>query len=195
MGIEVFLKTGKHNTDIPWVVLLFSLHTAQCLVLRRRLPLMESWGVIVLEQLPWSYFWTPGTVWCFIASTRIFQLGMGFLANYRSRRQATSLPIFLNCLLSKHGVLLVFLSFLILIFIRDIINKNSELQVNFPKLAQQMSLYLHWITDLFPTLSFHVFSFSLCIHSFIHQTFIEALLCSRHWESKVNKHSFMWIEV
>nr|KAF6379720.1 PATJ crumbs cell polarity complex component [Myotis myotis] len=32
----------------------------------------------------------PGTAWCFTASTRIFQLGMGSLANYRSRRQAVS---------------------------------------------------------------------------------------------------------
>ncbi|XP_060062302.1 inaD-like protein isoform X2 [Erinaceus europaeus] len=33
---------------------------------------------------------TPGTARCFTASTRIFQLGMGPLANYRSRRQVVN---------------------------------------------------------------------------------------------------------
>ena len=76
---------------------------------------------------------------------------MGSLANYRSRRQVRLLCIFPNCLLSKHGVLLVFLSFLILILIRGISNKNLELQVHFLKLTQRRSLYFHWVTDVFPT--------------------------------------------
>ena len=115
---------------------------------------------------------------------------MGSLANYRSRRQVRLLCIFPNCLLSKHGVLLVFLSFLILILIRGISNKNLELQVHFLKLTQRRSLYFHWVTDVFPT---EFPCLQLCsLHSFIHSAFIQTLLCSRHWELKVNKLFFFF---
>lgn len=144
----------------------------------------------MLEQLPWSYFQTPGTAWCSTASTRIFQLGLGSLATCRSRRQVRSLSIFLNCLLSKLGALFVFLGFY---------NTNihwwylsTKIQnYNFPKVSVPSLNYKFMSYSEFSCLIILLSYIHSFAHSLIHQTFIKALLCPRFWGSKVTKVQFV----